>query len=69
VNTSVAAIALLVLTLQPMRSVMKQRNYPHAPIQHKFKSGKGIETFSWRVKGDRAELVGYYSNSTDLLTR
>jgi len=34
-----------------------------------FEHGKGTETFTFRVAGDKASLVGYNINSLDMMTR
>ena len=34
-----------------------------------FEQGKGTETFTFRVSGDTATLVGYNINSLDMMTR
>jgi hypothetical protein len=35
----------------------------------KFEHGSGIETFTFRVSGDKAVLMGYHINSLDLITK
>jgi len=34
-----------------------------------FEQGSGVETFTFRVSGDKATLLGYNINSTDMLIR
>ena len=34
-----------------------------------FEQGAGVETFTFRVSGDKATLLGYNINSTDMLIR
>lgn len=35
----------------------------------KFAGGDAVETFHYRVEGDKAELVGYHINSTALIVK
>lgn len=38
-------------------------------VDTQFERGVGTETFTFRVSGDKATLLGYYINSLDMITR
>lgn len=35
----------------------------------KYERGKGVESFTFRIKGNKAYLLGYYVNSPDLILK